>query len=62
MSGYTSVGGVLTTLKDRQRELVDLPLEGLSDKAIARRLSISDHTVGNHFAPSMPSRLIALLK
>jgi DNA-binding CsgD family transcriptional regulator len=36
-------------LTDRQRQLVDLALEGLSDKAIASRLSISDHTVGNHF-------------
>jgi DNA-binding CsgD family transcriptional regulator len=41
----------------------------LSDKAIARRLSISDHTVGNHFRAiyaqlgvSKRSQLIALLK
>jgi DNA-binding CsgD family transcriptional regulator len=59
----------LTALTDRQRELVDLALEGLSDKAIARRLSISDHTVGNHFRAiyaqlgiSKRSQLIALLK
>lgn len=59
----------LTPLTDRQRELVDLALEGLSDKAIARRLSISDHTVGNHFRAiyaqlgiSKRSQLIALLK
>lgn len=59
----------LTQLTDRQRELVDLALEGLSDKAIARRLSISDHTVGNHFRAiyaqlgiSKRSQLIALLK
>jgi DNA-binding CsgD family transcriptional regulator len=62
-------GVVLTALTDRQRELVDLALEGLSDKAIARRLSISDHTVGNHFRAiyaqlgiSKRSHLIALLK
>jgi DNA-binding CsgD family transcriptional regulator len=59
----------LTGLTDRQRELVDLALEGLSDKAIARRLSISDHTVGNHFRAiyaqlgiSKRSHLIALLR
>jgi DNA-binding CsgD family transcriptional regulator len=59
----------LTALTDRQRELVDLAVEGLSDKAIARRLSISDHTVGNHFRAiyaqlgiSKRSHLIALLK
>ena len=59
----------LTALTARQRELVDLALEGLPDKAIARRLSISDHTVGNHFRAiyaqlgvSKRSQLIALLK
>ena len=59
----------LTVLTDRQKELVDLTLEGLSDKAIARRLSISDHTVGNHLRAiyaqlgiSKRSQLIALLK
>jgi DNA-binding CsgD family transcriptional regulator len=38
-----------TVLTGRQRELVGLALEGLSDKGIARRLAISEHTVGNHF-------------
>jgi DNA-binding CsgD family transcriptional regulator len=59
----------LTKLTARQRELVDLALEGLSDKAIARRLGISDHTVGNHFRAiyaqlgvSKRSQLIALLR
>ena len=59
----------LTVLTDRQRELVDLALAGLSDKAIALRLAISDHTVGNHFRAiyaklgiSKRSQLIALLK
>jgi DNA-binding CsgD family transcriptional regulator len=58
----------LTALTDRQRELVDLALEGLSDKAIASRLAISDHTVGNHLRAiyarlgiSKRSQLIALL-
>jgi DNA-binding CsgD family transcriptional regulator len=62
-------GVVLTALTDRQRELVELALEGLSDKAIARRLSISDHTVGNHLRAiyaqlgiTKRSHLIALLK
>jgi DNA-binding CsgD family transcriptional regulator len=59
----------LTKLTPRQKELVDLALEGLPDKAIARRLSISDHTVGNHFRAiyaqlgiAKRSQLIALLK
>lgn len=39
----------LTMLTGRQRELVDLAIEGLPDKAIAARLRISEHTVGNHF-------------
>jgi DNA-binding CsgD family transcriptional regulator len=59
----------LTVLTVRQRELVDLALEGLPDKAIARRLAISDHTVGNHFRAiyaqlgvSKRSQLIALLR
>lgn len=59
----------LTKLTSRQKELVDLALEGLPDKAIARRLAISDHTVGNHFRAiyaqlgiTKRSQLIALLK
>jgi DNA-binding CsgD family transcriptional regulator len=59
----------LTVLTDRQRDLVDLALMGLSDKSIAARLEISDHTVGNHFRAiyaklgiSKRSQLIALLK
>ncbi len=59
----------LIALTDRQRELVDLALTGLSDKAIARRLAISDNTVGNHFRAiyerlgvTKRSQLIALLK
>ena len=49
--------------------MVDLAVTGLSDKEIARRLAISDHTVGNHFRAiyerlgvSKRSQLIALLK
>ncbi len=59
----------LTALTERQRELVDLALTGLSNKAIAKRLAISDQTVGNHFRAihaklgiSKRSQLIALLK
>jgi DNA-binding CsgD family transcriptional regulator len=59
----------LTVLKDRQRALVDLARNGLSDKAIAAQLAISDHTVGNHFRAiyarlgiGKRSQLIALLK
>jgi DNA-binding CsgD family transcriptional regulator len=56
-------------LTDRQLELIDLALAGLSDKEIAARLAISDHTVGNHFRAiyaklgvTKRSQLIALLK
>jgi len=59
----------LTVLTDRQRVLVDLARNGLSDKEIAAQLSISDHTVGNHFRAiyarlgiGKRSQLIALLK
>lgn len=59
----------LTALTGRQRELVDLALTGLSDKEIASRLAISDHTVGNHLRAiyarlgvSKRSELIASLK
>jgi DNA-binding CsgD family transcriptional regulator len=59
----------LMALTDRQRELLDLALTGLSDKAIALRLAISDHTVGNHLRAiyarlgiSKRSQLFALLK
>ena len=59
----------LTVLTDRQRALVDLARNGLSDKQIASRLEISDHTVGNHFRAiyaklgiGKRSQLIALLK
>jgi len=59
----------LTVLTDRQRELLDLALGGLSDKAIASRLRISDHTVGHHFQAiyaklgvTKRSQLIALFK
>ena len=59
----------LVALTDRQRELVDLAAMGLADKAIASRLAISDHTVGNHFRAIYAklgvrkrSQLIALVK
>lgn len=59
----------LAVLTERQRDLVELALEGLSDKAIAKRLAISEHTVGNHFRAiyaklgiSKRNQLTALLK
>jgi DNA-binding CsgD family transcriptional regulator len=59
----------LTALTERQTELLELAVKGLSDKAIAARLAISDHTVGNHFRAiyaklgiSKRGQLIALLK
>ena len=39
----------LTSLTRRQCEVIQLVMAGLSDKAIAERLAISEHTVGNHF-------------
>jgi DNA-binding CsgD family transcriptional regulator len=59
----------LMVLTARQRDLVDLALMGLSDKAIASRLAISENTVGNHFRTifaklgiTKRSQLVALLK
>jgi DNA-binding CsgD family transcriptional regulator len=59
----------VTSLTDRQRDLVDLAVLGLSDKEIGTRLGISDHTVGNHFRAicarlgiSKRSQLIAFVK
>jgi DNA-binding CsgD family transcriptional regulator len=59
----------LTKLTDRQRQLVDLALTGLPDKTIAKRLGISENTVGNHFCGiyerlgiSKRSQLIAALR
>lgn len=59
----------LTALTDRQRDLVDLAAQGLSDKEIALRVGISHNTVGNHFSAiyarlgiSRRSQLIATLK
>jgi DNA-binding CsgD family transcriptional regulator len=59
----------LSALTDRQRELMDLARQGLSDKAIAWRLAISEHTVGNHFRAiyaklgiAKRSKLIALMR
>jgi DNA-binding CsgD family transcriptional regulator len=59
----------LNSLTDRQRDLVDLAALGLSDKAIASRLGISENTVGNHLRAiyaklniSKRSQLVALVK
>ena len=38
----------LSVLTPRQREVLDLLLEGLSEKEIATRLVLSRHTVHNH--------------
>lgn len=59
----------LNSLTDRQRDLVDLAALGLSDKAIASRLGISENTVGKHLRAiyaklniSKRSQLVALVK
>jgi len=66
---FTEPAPDLTSLTDRQRDLADLAALGLSDKAIASRLGISEHTVGNHFRAiyarlgvSKRGQLVALLK
>ncbi len=61
--------GQLSSLTNRQRDLADLAALGLTDREIAARVGISEHTVGNHFriiysrlSISRRSQLIALLK
>ena len=43
-------GELAQPLSDREREVLDLVAEGLSNKLIAHRLSISEHTVKTHVA------------
>ncbi|HEV3021549.1 MAG TPA: FHA domain-containing protein [Pirellulales bacterium] len=38
----------LAALSDAQRRVLDLTLDGLAEKQIAKRLSVSQHTVHNH--------------
>ena len=59
----------LAKLTERQQQLVELALMGLPDKTIAKRLGISENTVGNHFRGiyerlgiTKRSQLIAALK
>ena len=59
----------LDALTDRQRDLADLAALGLTDKAIAARLGISENTVGNHFRAVFAklgvrkrSQLVALMR
>lgn len=40
----------LTSLSQREREVIALIAQGLSNAAIARRLQLSDHTVKRHVA------------
>ena len=61
--------GQLSSLTNRQRDLADLAALGLTDREIAARVGISEHTVGNHFRTiygklsiSRRCQLIALLK
>lgn len=35
-------------LTERQRQVIDLAVQGLPNKAIARQLSIAEHTVERH--------------
>jgi two-component system response regulator DevR len=51
-----STGHGVAELTDREREVLSLVAEGLSNAAIAERLIVSVHTVRNHIA-SMSSKL-----
>jgi len=41
---------VATTLSEREVEVVDLARHGLTNRAIAERLSLSPHTIARHLA------------
>lgn len=45
-----SGGGARPTLTDREQEVLELLAEGLTNAAIAERLTVSVHTVRNHVA------------
>lgn len=45
-----AVGGIYQDLTPREREILDLMSQGLPNKSIARRLSISERTVTTHIA------------
>lgn len=50
---FRTMLGDLSVLSKRESEVADLALEGLTNRAIARRLSISEHTVESHMTSIM---------
>ncbi|MCL6594489.1 MAG: helix-turn-helix transcriptional regulator [Alicyclobacillus sp.] len=49
-TGVDSAGWPLAGLTDREREVLALTVTGLSNRAIAQALHISEHTVKNHLS------------
>jgi DNA-binding CsgD family transcriptional regulator/tetratricopeptide (TPR) repeat protein len=50
---FRTMLGDLSVLTKRESEIADLALEGLTNRAIARKLSISEHTVESHMTSIM---------
>jgi DNA-binding CsgD family transcriptional regulator/tetratricopeptide (TPR) repeat protein len=50
---FRTMLGDLSMLTKRESEIADLALEGLTNRAIARKLSISEHTVESHMTSIM---------
>jgi two-component system nitrate/nitrite response regulator NarL len=58
LNGGESPSGDSVRLTPREREVIDLISEGLSNKAIAKRLDVSPHTVKSHLRNIMEKLML----